>query len=72
MEKHILELEQRGYSGDIPLEDLALERAIEETYEANGKRWRPWARNARSLRIGEVILIVDSDTVVPEVSTRLL
>lgn len=71
MEKHILELEKRGYSGDIPLEDLALERAIEETYESNGKRWRPWARNARSLRIGEIILIVDSDTVVPEVSTHV-
>ena len=67
MEKHILELEKRGYTGDIPLEDLALERAIEETYEGTGKRWRPWARNARSLRIGDIILIVDSATVVPEV-----
>lgn len=71
MEKHIIELEGRGYHGVIPLEDLALERAIEETHEANGKRWRPWARNARSLRIGDIILIVDSDTVVPEVCTRI-
>ncbi|KAF8962847.1 glycosyl transferase family group 2-domain-containing protein [Flammula alnicola] len=66
MEKHILELEGLGYNGDLSLEDKALELAIEETYEATGKRWKPWAKNARSLRIGEIILIVDSDTVVPE------
>ncbi|KAH7919846.1 hypothetical protein BV22DRAFT_1022266 [Leucogyrophana mollusca] len=28
--------------------------------------YRPWAANARSCRVGEVILLVDSDTVVPE------
>ncbi|EJD00578.1 uncharacterized protein FOMMEDRAFT_91587 [Fomitiporia mediterranea MF3/22] len=48
------------------LEERALEMAIEETYVESGNRFRPWASNARSLRIGEIILIVDSDTVVPE------
>ena len=26
----------------------------------------PWAMNGRALRIGEIVLIMDSDTVVPE------
>lgn len=71
MEKHILELEASGYKGELSLEDYALDLAIEETYEKNGKRWKPWAKNARSLRAGDIILIVDSDTIVPEVSTAL-
>ncbi|KDR73048.1 hypothetical protein GALMADRAFT_746548 [Galerina marginata CBS 339.88] len=68
MEKHILELEASGphTDDDMSLEDKALELAIEETYEATGRKWKPWAKNARSLRIGDVILIVDSDTIVPE------
>lgn len=68
MEKHILALEAAGYNGEVSLEDHALELAIEETYENTGKKWKPWAKNARSLRVGEIILIVDSDTIVPEVS----
>lgn len=52
---------------DMSLEERALELAIQETYEATGRRWEPWACNARSLRIGDIILLVDSDTVVPEV-----
>lgn len=51
---------------DDNIEDKALQLAIEETYEESGRRWRPWACNGKSLRIGELILIVDSDTVVPE------
>ncbi|KAF5339551.1 hypothetical protein D9611_011423 [Ephemerocybe angulata] len=32
-----------------------------------GVKWpRPWAANGRSCRIGEIVLIVDSDTLVPE------
>jgi hypothetical protein len=68
MEKHILTLESSGYKGDISLEDQALELTIDEIYQANGNKWKPWAKNARSLRVGDIILIVDSDTVVPEVS----
>jgi hypothetical protein len=72
MERHILEFEASNekFDGDLSLEEKALELAVEETYEATGKRWKPWARNARSLRIGDIILIVDSDTIVPEVSIK--
>jgi len=76
MEEHIkrLELERAEkpvHSEDDEmdgeeLEEKALQLAIEEIYEECGKRWRPWACNARSLRMGEIILIVDSDTIVPE------
>ncbi|KAL5498540.1 hypothetical protein ACEPAH_1894 [Sanghuangporus vaninii] len=48
------------------LEERALQMAIEESYAETGNRFRPWAAHARPLRIGEIILIVDSDTVVPE------
>ncbi|KAF8664111.1 hypothetical protein AX16_000801 [Volvariella volvacea WC 439] len=48
------------------LEERALSMAVEELFEESGKRWRPWAANARSMRVGEIVLIVDSDTVVPE------
>ncbi len=53
--------------GHESLEDKALKLAIEDIYEANGKRWKPWASNGKSCRMGDVILIVDSDTIVPEV-----
>ncbi|KAF8201059.1 glycosyl transferase family group 2-domain-containing protein [Mycena galopus ATCC 62051] len=57
--------------GDSPgigedLEERALGLAIEEMYEESGRRWRPWAANGKSARLGEYVLIVDSDTVVPE------
>jgi hypothetical protein len=48
------------------LEEKALGMAIEEVWEESGRRWRPWAANGRATRIGEIVLIVDSDTVVPE------
>ena len=50
------------------LEDQALALAIEEMWEESGRRHRPWAANARAARIGEIVLLVDSDTVVPEVT----
>lgn len=56
-------------SGWVSLEEQALQAAIEETYEASGNRFRPWAANGRAIRIGEIILLVDSDTIVPEVSS---
>ena len=66
--------------GDEDLEERALSMAIEETWEEGEKsvnsggeggqerkRYpRPWAANGKSCRIGEIVLIVDSDTVVPE------
>lgn len=56
-----------GIPGDEDLEEKALVLAIEEMYEESGRRYRPWAANGRACRVGEIILIVDSDTVVPEV-----
>jgi hypothetical protein len=49
------------------LEDKAMNMAAEEIYEESGQRWKPWASNGKSLRVGEIILIIDSDTIVPEV-----
>lgn len=70
MEKHIMELDASGEkfdsAADQDLEDRALELAIEETYNATERKWKPWASNARALRVGEIILLVDSDTIVPE------
>ena len=69
MEKHLQFLEATGEvdgeEGQL-LEDRALELAVEEMFEETGKKWKPWVHNARSLRVGEVILLVDSDTIVPE------
>ncbi|KAK7015029.1 Glyco-trans-2-like domain-containing protein [Favolaschia claudopus] len=48
------------------LEERALGMAIEEMYDESGKRFRPWAANGKATRLGEYVLIVDSDTVVPE------
>jgi len=52
----------------MPLEDRALSMAVEEVHEATGKRegFKPWAANGRAMRIGQIVLLVDSDTVVPE------
>jgi hypothetical protein len=52
--------------GDEDLEERALGLAIQEIWEESGRKWRPWAANGRATRIGEIVLIVDSDTVVPE------
>ncbi|EIW76066.1 hypothetical protein CONPUDRAFT_158837 [Coniophora puteana RWD-64-598 SS2] len=48
------------------LEERALQMAMEEVFQDSGCVFRPWAANARSCRIGEIVLIVDSDTIVPE------
>lgn len=42
--------------------------AIDEIYEESGQRFRPRA----TLRMGEIVLIVDSDAIVPEVSYILI
>ncbi|KAH9950816.1 glycosyl transferase family group 2-domain-containing protein [Amylocystis lapponica] len=60
-----LENEDKGDEWD-DLEEQALQLAIDETYEKSGRRFRPWAANGRACRVGEIILIVDSDTIVPE------
>ncbi|KAJ7650952.1 glycosyl transferase family group 2-domain-containing protein [Roridomyces roridus] len=48
------------------LEERALSLAIEEMYQESGRKFRPWAANSKASRLGEYILIVDSDTIVPE------
>ncbi|KAJ7740916.1 glycosyl transferase family group 2-domain-containing protein [Mycena maculata] len=53
-----------GFGED--LEERALNLAIEEMYEETGRKYRPWAANGKSARLGEYVLIVDSDTIVPE------
>ncbi|KAF9231886.1 glycosyl transferase family group 2-domain-containing protein [Melanogaster broomeanus] len=70
LEKHpkaLVEAIERGEFAEdeyVCLEDRALEMAFEETYEEIGRKWRPWASNGKSLRLGEIILIVDAGTVV--------
>ncbi|KAF8816381.1 hypothetical protein BYT27DRAFT_7183930 [Phlegmacium glaucopus] len=55
-----------SHLGDEDPEEKALGLAIHEVWEESGRKWRPWAANGRATRIGEIVLIVDSDTVVPE------
>ena len=55
-----------SHVGDDDLEEKALGLAIHEMWEESGRKWRPWAANGRATRIGEFLLLVDSDTVVPE------
>ncbi|KAF8902849.1 glycosyl transferase family group 2-domain-containing protein [Mucidula mucida] len=56
-----------GLQGDIEdMEELALQMAMEQTYEETGSRFRPWAAFGKGMRMGEIILLVDSDTIVPE------
>lgn len=54
------------YLDNNEIEERALQMALEETFEENGRRWMPWAANGRAIRVGEIVLIVDSDTIVPE------
>ncbi|CAK5262707.1 unnamed protein product [Mycena citricolor] len=68
LEKHLAALEASGVTEDDGecLEDKAMHLAVEEMYEESGRRHRPWACNGKSLRVGEIILIIDADTIVPE------
>jgi cellulose synthase/poly-beta-1,6-N-acetylglucosamine synthase-like glycosyltransferase len=66
MEEILLELQAEHArnpfddEGELDIEERALQMAVDET---NGQAW---AKGGRHLRIGEIILIVDSDTQVPE------
>ena len=68
LEKHLTELQQTNSDNNEfeSLEDQAMKLAVEEMYEESEQRFKPWAANGRSLRMGEIILIIDSDTIVPE------
>ncbi|KAK0475534.1 glycosyl transferase family group 2-domain-containing protein [Armillaria novae-zelandiae] len=52
--------------GDEDTEEMALQMAMEQVYDESGLRFRPWAAFGKGMRIGEIILLVDSDTIVPE------
>ncbi|KAL9715509.1 hypothetical protein Ac2012v2_002170 [Leucoagaricus gongylophorus] len=68
LEKFLAQLLQGG-AEDTPdecVEDRALKMALQEVFEDSGNKFMPWSSNGKSLRMGEIILIVDSDTIVPE------
>lgn len=50
----------------MDVQERALQMALEEEYAETGYKFKPWAKNAKSIRMGEIVLIVDSDTIVPE------
>lgn len=68
LEKHLAELEAAGVPEDTDecLEDKAMKLAQNELFEESGNRFMPWCANGKSLRVGELILIIDADTIVPE------
>jgi len=72
LEKFLAELIASGadetydHNSEESLEDRAMKMAQEELYEESERKFRPWCANGKSLRMGEIILIIDSDTVVPE------
>jgi hypothetical protein len=43
-----------------------MDMAQEEIFEETGRQFKPWCANGKSLRMGEIVLIIDSDTIVPE------
>ena len=70
LEKHLKRLIEEGEDDDlvnaISLEDKAMNLAADEIFAESGSKFRPWCANSKSLRIGEIILIIDADTIVPE------
>ena len=68
LEKFLAQLIAEGAedSAEECLEDRAMYMAQEEIFEETGRHFRPWCANGKSIRMGEIILIIDSDTVVPE------
>lgn len=53
--------------GDDDVEELALQLAMDQAYDETNNRFRPWAAFGKGMRVGEIVLIVDSDTIVPQV-----
>jgi cellulose synthase/poly-beta-1,6-N-acetylglucosamine synthase-like glycosyltransferase len=68
LEKFLAQLIADGVEEDANdcLEDKAMRMAQEEIYEESGQKWKPWCANGKSMRVGEIILIIDADTIVPE------
>ncbi|KAG6334614.1 hypothetical protein ID866_4475 [Astraeus odoratus] len=63
MEKHLKALEEAEERGELLsaddecLEDHALRMACDEVFQESGEKWKPWASNGKSIRIGEIILL---------------
>ena len=74
LEKHLAQLEADGAedTSDECLEDRAMKMAQEEMFAETDGRWRPWCANGKSVRMGEIVLIIDADTIIPEVSSVLV
>ena len=68
LEKFLAQLEAEGVEDDPDesLEDKAMKMAQEEIYEESDRQFQPWCANGKSLRMGEIVLIIDADTIVPE------
>ena len=68
LEKFLAQLIAEGAedSAEECLEDRAMDMAQEEIFEETGRQFKPWCANGKSLRMGEIVLIIDSDTIVPE------
>lgn len=69
LEKFLAQLLEEGAEDTVDecLEDRALKMAMDEVFKESGEKFMPWGSNGKSLRVGEIILIIDADTVVPEV-----
>lgn len=70
LEEQLAELEAQGVTDDVlgeSLEDRAMSLAAEELFRESDFKHKPWAYNGKALRMGEIILIIDADTIVPEV-----
>ncbi|KAH6903092.1 glycosyl transferase family group 2-domain-containing protein [Coprinopsis sp. MPI-PUGE-AT-0042] len=71
LEKYLAQLEAEGVDdtqnpNSECLEDRAMKMAQEEMSAETGGRWKPWCGNGKSIRMGELVLIIDADTIVPE------
>ncbi|KAG6834901.1 hypothetical protein H0H93_006561, partial [Arthromyces matolae] len=68
LEKFLAQMIAEGVEEEVNdcLEDKAMRMAAKEVFEESGNRFEPWCSNGKSIRVGEIILIIDSDTIVPE------
>lgn len=59
-EEDLIEEEEAGEDDMYEdLEEKALQLALEETYAETGWRYRPWGRNAKSIRMGKLVMITN-------------
>ncbi|KAF8505301.1 hypothetical protein JB92DRAFT_3122481 [Gautieria morchelliformis] len=56
---------------ELDIKERALHLVVEETFEEIGRRWMPWAANGCAIRVGELILIVDLDTLYRRIASGM-